>query len=93
MKKHVLLLGGVLSTLINVNAQTVLPVAMGRASNAYSAVTTEQNQVYANDANDQVVFIHRQDVSVWGGGGNASGKLRYDISTDGGATFSNDIGY
>ena len=67
-------------------------VELGRASNVYTALRTEQNQVYANDASGTVAFIHRQDVTIWGGGSAASGRLRYDISTDGGASFTNDVG-
>ncbi len=70
----------------------VSPVPMGRASNIFTIIRTEQNQVYANDDLDMVAFIHRQDVTIWGGGDANNGRLRYDISIDGGATFSNDIG-
>jgi hypothetical protein len=76
---------------LNVAAQ-VTPVQLGRASNIFTILRGEQNQVYANDSSGLVAFIHRQDVTVWGGGGAESGKLRYDISTDGGLNFSNDIG-
>lgn len=72
--------------------QTVSPVAIGRASNAYSILRTEQNQVFADQATNVVGFIHRQDVTVHGGGGAESGKLRYDLSIDGGQTFTTDIG-
>jgi hypothetical protein len=70
----------------------VTPVELGRASNIFSILRPEQNQVYASDSLDLVAFIHRQDVSIHGGGTAESGKLRYDLSTDGGATFTNDIG-
>lgn len=71
---------------------TVSPVGMGRTSNAYSGITTHQNQVFANDSLNFVGFIHRQDVTIWGGGSANNGKLRYDISLNGGTSFSNDIG-
>ena len=70
----------------------VVPVGMGRASNIYSSINEHQNQVVANDSLNLVAFIHRQDVTVFGGGTAANGRLRYDLSLDGGATFTSDIG-
>ena len=71
---------------------SVSPILLGRASNAFTIMRQEQNQVYANDSLDMVAFIHRQDVTIYGGGTTANGKLRYDLSLDAGATFSNDNG-
>lgn len=68
------------------------PVQMGRASNAFTILRPEQNQVLADQNSNSVAFIHRQDVTVWGGGTAANGRLRYDLSIDGGASFTNDIG-
>ena len=65
---------------------------LGRATNAYSALRPQQNQVIAVDSLDMVSFIHRQDITIWGGASSASGFFRADVSTDGGATFSNDLG-
>ncbi len=70
---------------------TVSPVELGRASNIFSILRTEQNQVYADDNLGIVAFIHRQDVTIWGGGTAENGKLRFDISVDGGTTFSPDV--
>lgn len=70
----------------------VNPVQLGRSSNIYTSLLPQQNQVYADDATDRVIFIHQHDITIWGGGTTENGKIRYDISTDGGATFSNDIG-
>ena len=70
----------------------VSPTELGRASNAYTILRGEQNQVYANDGLSLVAFIHRHDVTIYGGGSTENGKYRYDISTDGGATFTKDIG-
>ena len=72
--------------------QAVSPVALGRASNAFTYLRGEQNQMWASNALNLVTMIHRQDVTIWGGGGTANGKFRYDLSTDGGASFTNDIG-
>lgn len=72
--------------------QTVSPVELGRASNAFTILRMEQNQIFASDDLNAVGFIHRQDVTIYGGGTAENGKLRYDLSTDGGATFTDDIG-
>jgi hypothetical protein len=68
------------------------PISLGRASNMETIMTTKTNQVYANDSLGIVVFLHQQDVTIWGGGGTSNGMLRYDLSTDKGASFTNDIG-
>ncbi|MEZ4686640.1 MAG: T9SS type A sorting domain-containing protein [Bacteroidia bacterium] len=68
------------------------PVQIGRSANAFTALRTNQNQVYACDSTNTVAFIHRQDISIWGGTTMDNGRLRYDLSTDGGATFTSDIG-
>lgn len=70
----------------------VNPIPLGRASNIYSVINPNQNQVYADPIANTVAFIHQQDVTIWGGGSAANGKLRYDVSIDGGMNFSNDIG-
>lgn len=70
----------------------VRPVHMGTASNAFTSLDPSQNLVTASDALGTVVFIHHQDVNVWGGGSAESDKLRYDLSLDGGRTFTTDLG-
>jgi Secretion system C-terminal sorting domain len=77
---------------VNKAAMAVTPTAIGRASNAFSILRAEQNQVYADPSLDLIAFIHRQDVSIFGGGGAANGKYRYDVSIDNGATWSIDNG-
>ena len=77
----------------------VNPIQIGRSSNLIESnlfdnqgILTQQNRVYTVDSLNLVVFIHRHDVTIWGGGGTENGKFRYDLSTDGGFTFSSDIG-
>jgi Secretion system C-terminal sorting domain len=70
----------------------VNPVGLGTASNALTFLRQEQNQVAVDNSTDAVAFIHRQDISIWGGAGTENGRYRYDISIDNGATFTNDIG-
>lgn len=64
-------------------------VPLGRASNMFTHQVTKQNVVYANDSLDLVIFGHRQDVSLFG---SPSGKMRYDMSTDGGQSWVTEIG-
>ena len=70
----------------------VAPVQIGRSSNVFSSIRNHQNQVYANDSTGLVAFIHRQDITIWGGGAQQNGMLRYDFSVDRGVTFNTDIG-
>lgn len=67
----------------------VNPVTVGSASNVFTCLRGEQNQVFANNALNSVGFIHRNNASIYGG---TSGGLRYDISIDGGMTWGIDIG-
>lgn len=77
----------------NGSVAAVAPIQLGTSSNSLTARRNETNQVVSLDGlGGTIAFIHRQDVNVWGGGTNDNGKFRYDISIDGGATFSNDIG-
>jgi hypothetical protein len=74
------------------NKTNVSPISVGRASNAFSILRAEQNQVYADASLDLVAFIHRHDVTIFGGGAAANGKFRYDVSIDNGGTWSIDNG-
>lgn len=74
---------------------SVSPTQIGRASNAFTFIRSQQNQVAATPdggGDGKVAFVHRQDVTIWGGGGSASGKLRIDLSQDGGQNWSEDLG-
>ncbi|MBN2730745.1 MAG: T9SS type A sorting domain-containing protein [Bacteroidales bacterium] len=90
--KFTLLLISLLSLLSLGAFAQVNPFQLGRASNVYSVIRTGQNSITADDSSGLITFIHRQDVTIYGGGSTASGMLRYDISIDGGTTFTNDIG-
>ena len=67
----------------------VSPIVMGQSANFFSSSIPMNNCVHADDSSDQLLFIHRQDPAIWGG---SNQSLRYDISTDGGATIANDVG-
>ncbi len=73
--------------------QTVNPVQLGSASNAFTILRTSQNQVYANDSLGMVGFIHRQDIALHGGTTTDNGRYRYDLSLDKGLTFTTNVGY
>lgn len=68
------------------------PVQLGSASNIYTCLRVQQNQVYVDNDLDLVAFIHRQNVNVWGGGNAANGMLRVDVSVDGGNSFTTEMG-
>ncbi|MFK7933994.1 MAG: T9SS type A sorting domain-containing protein [Saprospiraceae bacterium] len=87
-----MLLSFLFISLTSVLFSAVNPIPMGRASNIYTIINPNQNQVYADPVTGIVVFIHQHDVTIWGGGSPENGKFRYDISTDGGITFTTDIG-
>ena len=63
---------------------TVVP--LGSAFNLLTAIVNETNSLSANPELNTVSFIHRNNPAATGSGG--SGNYRYDLSTDGGTTFS-----
>ena len=67
----------------------VNPIGIGEATNVFTILRPEQNQVMATDSLGLVTFIHRHNTNVWGG---SSGNLRYDYSIDAGQTFTSDVG-
>ncbi len=73
-------------------ANSLFTSPMGSASNVYSWIRPEQNQIWTDNELDLVVAIHRQDYSIWGGGNTGNGKFRYDISTNNGNSFAIDNG-
>jgi hypothetical protein len=69
------------------------PTTLGTSDNAFTAIRGQQNQTIADPLTGIVAFIHRQDLSIWGGNPEDNGRYRYDISTDGGLTWALDLGY
>lgn len=65
---------------------------LGRASNAESAARYGSSRVAVDESSGVWAHIHRVDVTIWGGGGSSNGRLRVDLSGDGGASFAVDIG-
>jgi uncharacterized repeat protein (TIGR01451 family) len=73
----------------NARTTAVAPIMLGSASNAYGSSSPMANCVHANDSTNTIVFVHRNNTNIWGG---VNSSMRYDASTDGGATFGNDVG-
>lgn len=65
-------------------------VMIGTAPNVYGAGFGPRTNVWANEDLNSIVFIHRSDAGS--NGDNGSGSLRFDYSTDGGATWTNNVG-
>ena len=80
--------------LIDANSTQVAPpgtlrassVALGNAANMFTMLLSGQNQVSYDPNINSVLFVHRQNPADNGGTGG-SGTIRFDVSTDGGATF------
>ncbi|MCC7500880.1 MAG: T9SS type A sorting domain-containing protein [Flavobacteriales bacterium] len=61
-------------------------IALGNAQNMLTVLLSGQNQVSYNPELNSVLFVHRQNAADNGGVG-AGNAIRFDVSTDGGATF------
>jgi len=64
---------------------TIIPI--GQAANAYSYTGDQLSILWVEDELNTVINIHKEI----GGAPNFSGNLDVDMSTDGGATFTNNI--
>ncbi|HLG34865.1 MAG TPA: T9SS type A sorting domain-containing protein [Bacteroidia bacterium] len=71
----------------SINAIT--SVQLGSAANVLTVYQPENNLVAAEEGFGTVVFIHRNNPTIYP---LTSSQFRYDISTDKGSTFTNDIG-
>jgi hypothetical protein len=65
------------------------PVTAGSASNIFTNIRNGTDPLVADKDLNAVLFIHRNNATAFGG---SSGNMRYDLSTDGGNTFTNDQG-
>jgi Secretion system C-terminal sorting domain len=63
--------------------------ATGTSSNAFTNIENGTNPVAADKDLNTVVFVHRNNATTFGG---HSGQLRYDVSTDGGTSWTNNQG-
>ena len=62
-------------------------IEMGSSSHVFTMLNSQQNQVDYNPDLNMVTFVHRQNTALTPQGG--SGTIRFDYSTDGGATWPN----
>ena len=65
-------------------------VAIGTAPNVYGAGFGPKTNIWANEDLNTIAFVHRSDYSS--NGDNSSGSLRFDYSTNGGATWTANAG-
>ncbi|HEX2901742.1 MAG TPA: hypothetical protein VHS96_18670, partial [Bacteroidia bacterium] len=63
--------------------------AIGTSSNVFTQILTEANPIAVNNDINTIVFVHRNNATAFGG---HSGQIRYDVSTNGGSTWSSDQG-
>jgi len=89
MRKTLIAIPAVFCLSACVQAQ-VIP--LGGSANAFSTLRPQQTQVYADPNLNTIVFIHRQDPVVFGEAPSTSGKLRCDLSTDGGNSWITETG-
>jgi Secretion system C-terminal sorting domain/Fibronectin type III domain len=62
---------------------------LGSSANLFTNIYSETNPVAVDPASNTVVFIHRNNATLLGGN---TGQYRYDISTNGGATWTKNVG-
>ena len=72
------------------NAQCGAPVSGGSASNMLTNTRGSTNPVAADKNLNTVAFVHRNNTGSFGG---TTGHLNYDISTNGGTSWTTDIGF
>jgi Secretion system C-terminal sorting domain len=65
-------------------------VNLGSAGNAFTQLNHNTNPVSVDPVSRSVLFIHRSDPTVFPTSNAA--RYRYDVSADGGTTFTNNIG-
>ncbi len=77
-------------TASNSSAKQASAVMIGTAPNVYGAGFGTYTNLWADEDLGTIVFIHRSDAGS--NGDNSSGSLRYDLSTDGGTTWTPNAG-
>lgn len=85
---HALFFAGLISH-HGVTAQCATSSLLGSSSNMLTKNKFNSNNVVADKDLNTIIFIHRNNQGSFGG---SSGNLRYDISTNGGTTWSNNLG-
>ena len=59
--------------------------SLSTSSNMFTNILTEANPVAVDNATNSIIFVHRSNATAFGG---HSGQIRYDLSTDGGQTWT-----
>ncbi len=78
-----------LATTIHSFGQCTGTDLLGSASNMFTIGITESNSIAVDNNINSLIFVHRNNATAFGG---SSGHLRYDISTNGGFSWSNNQG-
>ncbi len=86
-KISIALLGFVLHN--SISAQCGTTVTIGASSNMFTQIRNGTNPVAADKNLNTIVFAHRNNAAAFGG---SSGHIRYDVSTNGGSTWTNNVG-
>lgn len=83
--KTISILSFFLITNETVTAQCGVQQTGGTALNMFTLIRNNTSSIASNKDLNTITFIHRNDVALFGGN---SGNLKYDISTDGGTTWT-----
>ena len=70
-------------------AQCSTSATAGSSSNMFTLIRNSTNPIAADKNLNTIVYVHRNNAATFGG---HSGQIRYDASTDGGATWANNLG-
>ena len=70
------------------SSRAVSTIPLGSAGNAYGSISNNMNQVSYNTSTNQIIFIHRTNNKIFTSDDANNGQYRYDVSRDGGATWS-----
>src|ERR1043166_1867365 len=74
---------------VSTKSQCATVQNLGSATNLLTIIRNDTKPVVADKTLNTVIFVHRNNINVNGGN---SGQLRYDISSNGGVSWTNDVG-
>ncbi|MDP3556803.1 MAG: T9SS type A sorting domain-containing protein [Bacteroidota bacterium] len=76
-------------TQLNGFSQCANSATVGSSSNMFTLIRNSTNPIAVDKDLNTIIYAHRNNASAFGG---SSGNIRYDVSTNAGATWSNNIG-
>ncbi len=79
----------ILFCVVKLNGQCGANYTLGSSSNFFTNIRNATNPIAVNKDLNMVAFVHRNESSFFGGN---SGHLRYDVSTNAGITWTNNLG-